>query len=502
MAATKKNQREKKMVKVQKDKRKNFFSQWLARIKGMGRKFWLVVILLVVILGAFLIINNTRNAQKKVQAAVQTATVEKGDLVAIVGSTGTVEANQTADLSWQTNGRIASIKVKLNDQVEKDEVLAELDPQSVSQSIISARADLVTAKKELENLLQSDTTAAEAYQALITAETDLVNARVKRNRWNYNGTNWARIYVLRDIFIQAEDDLHAAQQDYDATKNLVQNDPHRLEIEKKFEDATQARYRAWRNLTFALGKSYNSDVWPDFADYDAALAAVDDARREWERVKSGPNRDDIEAAQANVDAAQSAVSMAELTAPFAGTVTAVNSKTGDLVTSSFTSFRIDDLSRLLVQVEVTEVDINSIQVGQRAELTFDAILNKKYAGYVTEVSPVGVDTSGVVNFTVTVEMKDADTEVKPGMTAAVNIVVNEIKNVLIVPNRTVRLLGGKRVVYVLKNGTPTPVQIEIGASSEVNTQVLSGDIKVGDQIMLNPPFEMPTSGRQPAFVNK
>jgi HlyD family secretion protein len=94
---------------------------------------------------------------------------------------------------------------------------------------------------------------------------------------------------------------------------------------------------------------------------------------------------------------------------------------------------------------------------------------------------------GVVSFTVTVELTDADELVKPGMTAAVNVVIEEQKDVLLIPNRAVRLVDGERVVYVLVDGQPVQVKIKLGTSSDTMSVLVGGDIKEGDQIILNPP---------------
>ena len=85
------------------------------------------------------------------------------------------------------------------------------------------------------------------------------------------------------------------------------------------------------------------------------------------------------------------------------------------------------------------------------------------------------------------------------MTAAVNIVVSQIENVLIVPNRAVRSVNQNLVVYILKNNVPTPVTITIGASSDTDSQILTGDVKEGDLIVLNPPstFLSPATGGRP-----
>ena len=159
---------------------------------------------------------------------------------------------------------------------------------------------------------------------------------------------------------------------------------------------------------------------------------------------------------------------------------------GDQVSPATWAFRLDDLSKLKVDVQVSEVDINTVQVGQPVTLTFDAVAGKTYHGKVEEADQVGNAVEGAVNFTVTVVLTDADASVKPGMTATVSIIVKQLSNVLLVPDRAVRLVKNQHVVYVLQNGQPQIVKITLGASSDTQSEVASGDLKVGDAIILNP----------------
>lgn len=133
------------------------------------------------------------------------------------------------------------------------------------------------------------------------------------------------------------------------------------------------------------------------------------------------------------------------------------------------------------------MDINKIKAGQVVNLSFDAILGKTYEGKITSAARVGTVAASGVTYSVTVELLKPDDQVLPGMTAAVNIIVSQIDNVLVVPNRAVRSVNQNLVVYVLKNNVPTAVTIKIGASSDTESQILSGDVKEGDQIVLNPP---------------
>lgn len=181
-------------------------------------------------------------------------------------------------------------------------------------------------------------------------------------------------------------------------------------------------------------------------------------------------------------------------APFAGTITEVSDKVGDQVSPGLPAFRIDDLSRLLVDVQITEVDINRIRVGQPAMMTFDAIPDREYSGKIIEVARVGIPSAGLVNFQVTIELENMDGAVRPGMTAAVNIITDLVEDVLLVPNRAVRLREGQRVVYVLRDGEPVLTEIQLGLTSDTQSELLGGDVKEGDLLVLNPPVQFQPGG--------
>ena len=483
-----------------KEKQVNRKEKWTANIRDWVRKPAAWATLAAVLLIGFLVISNMIRSRNAAQGTFQTVKLDRSDLVAIVGATGIVKANQTAELNWETTGRVESVKVAINEHVDKGQILAELADNTLPQSVILAQADLVDAQRELDNLVNSTTQSAQAYADLLQAEKDFNDADKDRDRWNYNNAGQARIDEARAIFIVREEDLKNAQSAYDLLADLPAEDAQKQKAKEKLDQARLDRDKALRNLNYILGKAYDRQVAEDYADYDLAFSKLMDAQREWERLKDGPDANDIRAAEARVAAAEATVSLGKIEAPFSGTVTLSYPKVGDLVASGTTAFRIDDTDRLFVEVEISEVDINKVKIGQGAELSFDAIPSQTYAAEVTEVSSVGTEIDGAVNFLVKLTISDPDNNVRPGMTAAVNIIVSEIKDILVVPNRAIRLQGGKRVVYVLKDGKPVPVEVKLGASSDVDSEIISGDLKVGDQIILNPPFEFSTNGGPPAFV--
>ncbi|MBE0670860.1 MAG: efflux RND transporter periplasmic adaptor subunit [Anaerolineales bacterium] len=417
---------------------KQFFSRF-------SRRTW-VIVGIVLVIAILVAVFANRGGNEPV--AFQTEVVERGNLVASVGATGSVRARQSATLIWQTSGIVDTANVAVGSRVSRDDQLASLDKASLSQNIILAEADLVSAQKALEDLLSSDTARLEAQKAVDSAE----KAYEKAYNWRMqlNG---------------------------------------KIDITDYYYDFGVLKIKQYRG--------YASEETIAQADKDLALAEarLGDARRAYERLLDGPDSAEVAAAEARVAAAQSTLNMASLIAPFDGTITQANPAIGDQVTAGTVGYRIDDLSHLLVDVQVSEVDINSVAVGQASSLTFDAILGKEYHGKVVQVGQAGDTVQGVVSFTVTIELTDADELVKPGMTAAVNIVVEEVKDVILVPNRAVRLVDGNRVVYVLVNNQPVQVKVQLGSSSDAESVVASGDIKEGDLIILNPPsFNNPFGG--------
>ncbi|NMC28733.1 MAG: efflux RND transporter periplasmic adaptor subunit [Pelolinea sp.] len=428
-----------------------------------------------------------------------TATVEKGELVATVGGTGKVEANKSATLGWKTSGNVSKVYVENGGSITSGDILAELSQTSLPQNVILAQADLVEAKRNLETVMESDTQRSQTYLDLLDAEENLQDAQDDIDHWNYKNADQKIVDQARAGFIAAEENLKQVKAELQSLDSDT-NDAELQKVQTKVDEAQLARDKALRNLSFILGKTYNTEVAEDFANYDLAKAKLEDVQREWDRLKDGQNKDDILAAQAKVTAAESVAGMANLSAPFDGTITSVMTKEGDEVNAGTSAFRIDDLSKFYIEVDIPEIDINRIQIGQEAEFTFDSLLDKTYHGTVVEVAGAGTESQGETNFTIKLLVSDADENIMPGMTASVSITVLKLEDTLIVPTRAIRLEDGEVVVYVQRNGSIERIPVEIGSSSDSDTQVLSGDIAEGDTLVLNPPQDLFTSNQQPAFT--
>lgn len=466
-------------------------------------KRWMIAgLALVVVVGGFFGYRAIRAARGQSGEAWQTVPASTGELVASVGATGTVRANQYSPLAFKTTGNVGQVNVEAGDRVVAGQVLAEISPETLPSQVILAQADLADARRALDDLRNSDAARAAAQLALANARQALDKAQRRYvSQQKGNRATQETINATEADLAYAEAQVQAAQDAVDRLSNKAEDDPDRVAAEKALYDARHARDVVQASLNWYTGQPTAIDQQILEAEVAQAEAAVKDAEREWERLKNGPDPNDIAAAEARVQAAQANLELPRVTAPFSGTITSVQVKPGDEVSPGTMAFGLADLSKMLVDVQVSEVDIDQVALGQAATVTFDAILGKEYHGVVTGADLVGAPDQGVVSFKVTIELSDADEAVRQGLTAAVNVVTNKIEGALLVPNRAVRVVNGQRVVYILKDGNPQRIAVELGASSELDSQVLSGDLQAGDLIILNPPLVFEQNG-PPAFLRQ
>lgn len=177
-------------------------------------------------------------------------------------------------------------------------------------------------------------------------------------------------------------------------------------------------------------------------------------------------------------------------APIDGTVNAVNIKNGDdlsrLSSSSNSSapIIIGDLNTLKAQVQVNEVDVPSVSIGQKTILTFNAIDGLSVSGKVEKIDSLGTLTQGVVTYNVIINLDSLDPRVRSEMSVSAAIITGVKQDVLIVPNSAVKSQNGGSFVQILKNGQAIPQQVpvEVGISNNTDTEIISG-INEGDEVV-------------------
>ncbi len=474
-----------------------------------------------------------------------TAVVQRGTLVNTINATGTVRPAQTATINWQTSGKVGQVSAKLGQTVKANDVLASLDPNTLSQSTIQAQIDLINAQQALANLQQPQPLqVAQAEANLATAQTNLnnllnptavaianaqaavvtaqANETTAQNNYNYvtqggRGTQ-LQIQTAQANLLLAQQALDNWQTQYNnisgdpttdlrkasALSNLTNaqnNVQHAQDMLNWYLEPPDPATVAQRASDLAVAKATLADAQtkldqlknPTQSDIDLAKAQVTNAQTALDTAKAGPTADDLTVAQNKVTLAQLAVNASQLTAPFNGTITSVSVLPGDLVNNNTVAFQIDDMSKMLIDLSVLETDVHQIQVSQPVSVTFDAIPNKSYSGKVSQVGMVGTTSQGSVYFDVTVQLTNADSHVKSGMTAVADITVAQAKNVLEVPNRAVQSQGKNKYVTVIVNGAEQNVNVTVGLVSDTMSEVSSPNLKEGDQVLVVIPASTTTN---------
>lgn len=197
---------------------------------------------------------------------------------------------------------------------------------------------------------------------------------------------------------------------------------------------------------------------------------------------------DFAATQADYDNTLTEAGKRRVTAPIDGTVNAVNIKNGDdLSKISSGSTRqvpiiIGDLGTMKAQVQVNEVDIANVSIGQKAMLKFDAIDGLETSGKVEKMDSLGTTDQGVVTYNVTINFDSLNSRIKPEMSVSASIITDVKQNVLMVSSSAVKNDGSGDYVEVLSGNTSEKKSVQAGASNSTDTEIISG-INAGDKIV-------------------
>lgn len=378
-------------------------------------------------MGLFSLFRRRAASQVPAAAAWQTDLVRRDTLRPQFSATGQVKAAHSTILIWQTSGLVARI-AQVGQQVKAGETVAELDPNTWSQPLLSAQAQLLQLEQQWEQLR-------------IVGEAQA---------WN----NYAQALYQEDRAKQNLETIYEKIADGEAVSDItVERYESAYALAQKQREYAEKVYQQWKQ-----GRA------PELTQLEAQMQAL-----------------------------KAQLATAYLTAPFDATVTQVFTDVGTWVQPGMQALRLDDLSVLYVEVALNEFDAPHVHPDLQVQFTFDGIPYTTFHGVVEQVSPVAIvdPASGVTQFTVRIRMTDADERVRPGMTAAVTIYGDEVTDALLVPTRAIRVVEGQPTVYVLRNGVPTPVAVKVGLSADVYTQILEGDVKEGERVVLNPPSASP-----------
>ncbi len=234
---------------------------------------------------------------------------------------------------------------------------------------------------------------------------------------------------------------------------------------------------------------------PTESELKSAWAQVVQAQTQLDKLRKNPEPEEVAIAQAQVDQAQAQLEEAQLklkkaviTAPFDGVVASLGAKVGEMVSSNTPMVVLVDISTFHIDVEIDEIDISQIAVGQEVLITLDALPDEEIAGHVEAIAPTASADSdgGVVSYVVTVAIEPTDALLRPGMSANTTITTDRNDNALIVPNRYIQIdrENGKMYVERLEeDGLTSRVEIETGMRDELSSEVVAG-LEEGDTLVL------------------
>lgn len=193
-------------------------------------------------------------------------------------------------------------------------------------------------------------------------------------------------------------------------------------------------------------------------------------------------------AQASLSQAMSNQSDTVLKAPYAGTIVQINGELGEVISSTTNeggAFVILSEEKVVVTAKVLELEIGDVSIGQLARVTVEAYPEAPISGTVTNIAYLPTtDSNGIVSYEVTIELTDPAENLRHGMTCTASLILKEVQDVVIIPNKAVKMIDGKQMVEVaLENGETSQKQIKTGFTDGYNVEVKEG-LEPGDKVLI------------------
>jgi HlyD family secretion protein len=295
--------------------------------------------------------------------------------------------------------------------------------------VAAAQLELTNASHALQELLdQTGLAQAEASLELAQAKDALREAEYK---WNVqqegNRASKALIDEAKAKLRLSESRMDHAKDNYDQYSGRDSEDLERALALQQYSAARQSYDSAVRSYNWYTGKPTELQQALLDAELAMAQARVNEAERQWEKVKDGPNPDElklaeerVELAEASLQAAEAALAESELVAPFAGTVASIDLKPGEQAAPGQVGVVIADFDSWVIETEnLTEIELPKVSQGQTVEITFDSIPDLTLEGSVESISPYYEILRGDVTYQVQVTLDEIDPRLQWGMTAVV-----------------------------------------------------------------------------------
>ena len=492
---------------------------------------WLVPVLCVAVAGGVFLLRPQQAKPASVDASYTEAAPERRDVTNTLSGTGTLNPANTYTVKSLVEGKVLTGTIEEGDIVEESNVLYTIDSSDASTNFEKAEIAMQQAQRSYDTVVDRQYVRAEvagvvsslkvtkgdevtsgqevavirdSSRMLLTLEFPAADAA------NFSVGQSAAV-TLDGTFEQLDGtvtsvsgtDALSAGNLLTRTETITVKNAGGLTTAQaatasingvsSIGSATFA-YQAERTLTAqAAGTvtSINVQEGSEVAKDDIILGLSGDDLTE--SIQSAS--ESLRSAEISMQNLQDAMNNYTITAPISGTIIEKDAKVGDAVKAGDTLCIVYDLSYLEMRINVDELQISSISVGQKVQITADAVPDKTYVGTVTRVSMKGTSNGGTTTYPVTIRIDDTD-GLRPGMNANAEIVVAEANNALVVPNAAV--VRGSYVLVTKDSPSAANadtamaapegfvyVPVKTGVSDDDYTQIVSG-IQEGDTIGYDP----------------
>ena len=456
-----------------------------------------VVLLLCLILAGSLACNPFGGGKE--ETTQQLVEVVRGDLTVTISGSGNIEASDEMKLTFGIGGRVDKIYVEEDDEVSQGDVLAKLETDDLELALTQAE---VTYNQAKVAVTEAEVAVTRAEVAVTQAEVTYNQAQVAVTQAEINLKN-AEIALEQTIKTSTLSDIKVAQAEVDVAKRdleealwtLSKYDPGTVGFEGYQKRVIQAEARlntAEDRLDAMLAGTDTKEVASKKQQVEAAQQSLESTRRSLESTrqslestrqslelaKLSPElaRQYLELTKQSLEQARKQLDKVTIVAPFNSVITNVYVDEGDTISTATKILYLVDPSRMELKVQVDEIDIPEVELGQRAIIEVDALPALPFEGNVRSISLLPTVEAGVIVYDVKIDLSVPEGgRLRAGMSATADIIINERSNVLLVPNRAIKEDSeGNPVVEVIVNGQTESRTVVIGISDGFQTVIVDG----------------------------
>lgn len=439
----------------------------------------------------------------------ETRPVDRGSIRQTVLTTGTLQPRQTVTVGSQISGQILAVYVNYNSPVKKGQLLARLDPSTQLAQREQARADVANADGSVQSADASihnastgvdaaDATIDAARAAVTTSQTGRLTAAAQLEQAR-TSVNKAKVQLALDR-LTYDRNVNLFKRDLIATADL---DTARATWQKAQADVQNAQ--AQEDVARAGVASASSQIGNAQALLESAIAKRGTASAQVQAAQAQRNQAVAQRRKATASLGQNEVNLgyADIRSPVDGVVISRLVDPGQTVAASFQTpalFTIaTDLRRMQAKANVDESDISRIFVGQQVSFTVNAWAGQVFrGGRVTLIRNAPQTVQNVVTYEVLIDIDNDALKLRPGMTASLTLLVAERPDALRVPNAALRfrpdeaglavtvprLARGVQRVWMKDGTTLRPQDIKVGISDGATSEVVSGELEAGDEVVV------------------